>query len=166
MGLLGPIIKGEVGDTIKVHFKNKASRPYTMHPHGVFYDKGSEGAFYDDHTQGELKGDDHVQPNMDRVYEWSIPENHAPTKDDENCLMWAYHSHVMPIEDINTGLIGKHREKITYQIKRGFDTLACICGHSFIFFFDILLIECVDSLNQTAKATRCVGKNGSELKAR
>jgi len=106
LGLLGPIIKGEVGDTIKVHFKNKASRPYTMHPHGVFYDKGSEGALYDDHTQGELKGDDHVQPNMDRVYEWSIPENHAPTKDDENCLMWAYHSHVMPIEDINTGLIG------------------------------------------------------------
>ncbi|XP_068726902.1 hephaestin-like protein [Montipora capricornis] len=106
LGVLGPVIKGEVGDTIKVHFKNMANRPYTMHPHGVFYDKGSEGALYDDHTKGDLKGDDHVQPNMSRVYDWSIPDNHAPTEDDENCLMWAYHSHLSPQEDINTGLIG------------------------------------------------------------
>lgn len=116
LGLLGPIIKGEVGDTLKVHFKNMADRPYTMHPHGVFYDKGSEGAFYDDHTKGDLKGDDHVQPNMNRVYEWTIPKNHAPTKDDENCLTWAYHSHVKPVQDINTGLIGEYN-KIGNKLK-------------------------------------------------
>lgn len=107
VGLLGPIIKGEVGDTLKVHFKNMADRPYTMHPHGVFYDKGSEGALYDDHTEGDQKGDDHVAPNTTRVYEWTIPENHAPTKDDESCLTWVYHSHVKPVKDINTGLIGE-----------------------------------------------------------
>jgi len=43
LGFLGPIIRAEVGDTIKVHLKNFASRPYTIHPHGVFYEKGSEG---------------------------------------------------------------------------------------------------------------------------
>lgn len=49
-GILGPILRAEVGDTIKILFKNNASRPYSMHPHGVFYDKDSEGAPYDDGT--------------------------------------------------------------------------------------------------------------------
>src|SRR6187431_836561 len=31
LGLLGPILRAEVGDTIKVVFKNSASRPYSMH---------------------------------------------------------------------------------------------------------------------------------------
>ena len=84
-----------------------SDRPFTMHPHGVFYDKASEGALYNDHTQGDLKEDDHVQPGGSRVYMWTIPETHAPTKSDENCLTWAYHSHVKPAPDINTGLIGE-----------------------------------------------------------
>ena len=37
-GILGPMIKAEVGDTIKVVFKNMASRPFSIHPHGVFYE--------------------------------------------------------------------------------------------------------------------------------
>jgi FtsP/CotA-like multicopper oxidase with cupredoxin domain len=41
LGLLGPILRGEVGDTIKVVFKNNASHPYSMHPHGVWYQKDS-----------------------------------------------------------------------------------------------------------------------------
>ena len=36
LGILGPLLRGEVGDTIQVVFKNNASRPYSMHPHGVF----------------------------------------------------------------------------------------------------------------------------------
>ncbi|HEU4565302.1 MAG TPA: multicopper oxidase domain-containing protein, partial [Gemmatimonadaceae bacterium] len=46
LGMLGPLIRAQVGDTIKVVFKNNADRPYTMHPHGVFYKKDSEGAPY------------------------------------------------------------------------------------------------------------------------
>ena len=38
-GILGPIIRAEVGDTIRVVFKNNASRPYSMHPHGGFITK-------------------------------------------------------------------------------------------------------------------------------
>jgi len=30
LGMLGPILRGEVGDTIRVVFKNNASRPYSM----------------------------------------------------------------------------------------------------------------------------------------
>ena len=48
LGLLGPILRAEVGETIKVVFRNKASRPYSMHPHGVFYEKSSEGSMYAD----------------------------------------------------------------------------------------------------------------------
>ena len=35
LGILGPVIHAEVGDTIKVVFKNNAHIPYSMHPHGV-----------------------------------------------------------------------------------------------------------------------------------
>jgi FtsP/CotA-like multicopper oxidase with cupredoxin domain len=38
LGILGPLLRAEVGDTIKVVFRNNAGRPYSMHPHGVFYD--------------------------------------------------------------------------------------------------------------------------------
>lgn len=43
LGFLGPVIRAEVGDDIVVHMKNFASRHYSVHPHGVFYEKDSEG---------------------------------------------------------------------------------------------------------------------------
>ena len=60
LGYLGPMIRAVVGDTIKVVFKNHASVPYSVHPHGVFYDKDSEGALYDDGTGGSFKNDDGI----------------------------------------------------------------------------------------------------------
>ena len=47
LGVLGPIIRAEVGDTLKIHFTNLANRSYSVHPHGVFYLKNSEGALYE-----------------------------------------------------------------------------------------------------------------------
>lgn len=44
MGFLGPVIRAEVGDEVHVVFKNLASRPYSIHPHGVHYTKEHEGA--------------------------------------------------------------------------------------------------------------------------
>ena len=35
-GILGPILRAEVDDTITIIFKNNATAPYSMHPHGVF----------------------------------------------------------------------------------------------------------------------------------
>lgn len=43
LGMLGPIIRAEVGDTVKVVFRNMASHNHTMHPHGFRYAKSSEG---------------------------------------------------------------------------------------------------------------------------
>lgn len=45
MGYVGPLIKGETGDVVYVHFRNMASRPYNLHPHGVQYFKNGEGTF-------------------------------------------------------------------------------------------------------------------------
>ena len=39
LGVVGPILHAEVGDTIRVVFKNNAAHPYSMHPHGVLYAK-------------------------------------------------------------------------------------------------------------------------------
>ena len=62
LGVLGPVIRAEVGDTIRVVYRNRCSFPTSMHPHGVFYDKASEGAPYADGTSGARKADDAVPP--------------------------------------------------------------------------------------------------------
>ena len=54
LGILGPVIRAEVGDTVKVTFKNMASRAYSIHPRGVRYDKANEGMTYNDNTDGKL----------------------------------------------------------------------------------------------------------------
>jgi hephaestin len=49
LGVLGPVIRGVVGDTLRVTFKNNLrEQPVSMHPHGVWYGKDSEGAPYAD----------------------------------------------------------------------------------------------------------------------
>ena len=53
-GILGPMIRGVVGDTIKVVFHNKTGMPLSIHPHGVRYDPPDEGAFYDPPRSGSI----------------------------------------------------------------------------------------------------------------
>ncbi|KAJ0065372.1 hypothetical protein NL108_007568 [Boleophthalmus pectinirostris] len=105
-GFLGPMIMAEEGDTIMVQLRNAASRPYSIHPHGLNYTKGNEGAFYPDGTEGQLRRDDAVPPGGTVVYEWTLPEAHSPTNDDSNCLTRFYHSHTHAPRDIASGLVG------------------------------------------------------------
>nr|XP_036872957.1 hephaestin isoform X2 [Manis javanica] len=106
LGFLGPVLQAEVGDVILIHLKNFATRPYTIHPHGVFYKKDSEGSLYPDGSSGWQKADDSVPPGGSHIYNWTIPEGHAPTDADPTCLTWIYHSHVDAPRDIAAGLIG------------------------------------------------------------
>jgi hypothetical protein len=55
LGILGPFLRAEVGDTISVVFKNNGPHTYSMHPHGVFYDKDFEGSAYDDGSATKLQ---------------------------------------------------------------------------------------------------------------
>uniref|UniRef100_A0A8C4LVS5 ferroxidase n=1 Tax=Equus asinus asinus TaxID=83772 RepID=A0A8C4LVS5_EQUAS len=106
LGFLGPILRAEVGDVIVIHLKNFASRPYSLHPHGVFYNKDSEGALYPDGTSGRNKNDDMVPPGKNYTYVWPVREEYAPAPADANCLTWVYHSHIDAPKDICSGLIG------------------------------------------------------------
>lgn len=106
MGILGPSLYGEVGDTIRVVFKNNASRPYSMHPHGVFYDKASEGAPYNDGLPMAQKPGAAVPPGKTYVYTWPVPERAGPGPNDPSSLAWQYHSHVKEMADTNSGLVG------------------------------------------------------------
>ncbi|XP_072029142.1 hephaestin-like protein [Amphiura filiformis] len=106
-GLLGPIIYGEVGDTIKILFKNMASMPYySLHTHGMLYDKISEGAKYADGTSAKDKVDDSIDPGSNHTYEWRVEDISGPTDEESNCIAWPYHSHVLTAHDTNTGVVG------------------------------------------------------------
>jgi FtsP/CotA-like multicopper oxidase with cupredoxin domain len=105
-GILGPILRAEVGDTICILFKNNATRPYSMHPHGVFYRKDSEGALYDDGTSGTDKEDDAVPPGKTHLYTWEVPERTGPGPNDPSSIVWLYHSHTNELKDVDSGLIG------------------------------------------------------------
>ena len=106
LGILGPAIQAEVGDTIRVVFKNNTRYPASMHPHGVFYQKNSEGAQYDDGTSGADKDDDAVPPGGTVTYVWEVPVRAGPGPMDPSSVLWMYHGHVDEPADTNAGLIG------------------------------------------------------------
>jgi FtsP/CotA-like multicopper oxidase with cupredoxin domain len=106
LGILGPLIRAEVGDTIKVVFKNRTKLFCTIHPHGLEYGKKMEGAMYSDGTSGADKKGDMVHPGETYTYVWSVPERSGPGPGDPSSIIWMYHSHFVESRDINSGLIG------------------------------------------------------------
>jgi len=103
LGILGPAIHAEVGDTVKVVFKNNARFPFSIHPHGVFYQKDSEGAPYNDGTD---KSGALVIPGGNHTYIWQVPERAGPGTHDTSSIVWMYHSHVDEVKDTLAGLVG------------------------------------------------------------
>ena len=106
LGILGPIIHAEVGDVIKVVFKNQASRPYSIHPHGVFYTKSSEGMTYSDGGSATEKLSGAVAPGQTYTYTWQVPQRAGPGRYDPSSVVWLYHSHVDEQKDVDSGLVG------------------------------------------------------------
>jgi FtsP/CotA-like multicopper oxidase with cupredoxin domain len=109
LGLLGPVIRAEVGDTILVHFRNNARFPTSLHPHGVFYAKDSEGSPYTDSADdltNTAPGDDNVSQGGEWTYTWEVPQRAGPGPADPSSVAWPYHSHPDEPGDTNAGLIG------------------------------------------------------------
>ena len=136
LGILGPVIHAEVGDTIKVVFKNNAHYPFSIHPHGVVYSKGFEGADYNNGsnfnngsnnnssnnqipnessnanisasttTAANVVDGGAVPPGKIFTYIWQIPERAGPGSNDPSSILWSYHSHVDEVADTNAGLVG------------------------------------------------------------
>ncbi len=104
--ILGPVIHAAVGDTIKVVFRNACPFRTSLHPHGVFYEKDSEGAPYNDGTSSSDKSDDAVPTGGRHTYIWQVPERAGPGPEDGSSVMWMYHSHTDEIADVYAGLMG------------------------------------------------------------
>ena len=103
LGVIGPIIRAEVGDTIVVNFFNRGSQPYSMHPHGVRYDKNSEGSYHPGIPTG---AGGQVAPGASFVYTWKADAGSGPGVAGPSSVVWWYHSHVNETADINAGLLG------------------------------------------------------------
>jgi len=106
LGILGPLIRAEVGDVIKVFFKNNTKFLCSMHPHGLAYGKDSEGALYSDNAPADAKKGDGVPPGQTYTYTWTVPERAGPGPGDSSSILWVYHSHFVEPRDMNTGLFG------------------------------------------------------------
>lgn len=107
LGVLGPIIRAEVGDTVIVHFRNRASFPAGMHPHGFRYDKDSEGAHYMGVDAGQPPGAGaEIMPGDSFDYKWVADADSGPGPNDPSSLVWWYHSHIDEPAETNRGLLG------------------------------------------------------------
>lgn len=107
LGILGPLIRAAVGDTIYIVFRNNtANKEVSLHPHGLFYTKSSEGSAYDDTTKDNDKSDEAIPPGGSHEFRWQVPERAGPGPEDPDSIAWLYHSHAHEPEDTNAGLIG------------------------------------------------------------
>jgi manganese oxidase len=107
LGILGPLIRAEVGGVIHVHFKNNTRiRWVSLHPHGLQYDKPSEGAMYTDGRTTVADVSNMVAPGGVRRYVWNVPERSGPMHGDAGSVLWMYHSHFVEGHDMNSGLVG------------------------------------------------------------
>lgn len=100
LGILGPIIRAEVGDTVVVHFRNLARGYHSIHVHGLRYNKKNEGAIYANNLPGIA-----VPPGGDFTYRWLADAGSGPAAG-ESSRMWLYHGHVNEPVETNSGLIG------------------------------------------------------------
>ena len=103
LGILGPIIRAEVGDTVFVHFRNRSTKgSFGMHPHGFRYDKDNEGAHYLPAPGAGAM----ILPGKEFTYRWYADEKSGPGPADPNSLVWWYHSHITEYQETNLGLLG------------------------------------------------------------
>lgn len=119
LGIMGPFIRTEVKDLLTVSFsepfllvsdttcsltypvlnqvifKNKASRPYSFHLHGV-YDRNQGAGVAQTSSSSAPPGlpGEPVPPGEARTYNWKISKKQGPTDSEFDCKTGAYYSTV------------------------------------------------------------------------
>lgn len=88
LGIMGPVMRAEVGDTITVHFKNDTHTALNMRPHGL----------------PSTAGPDVVAPGDRKTYRWSVPESVGPGPADGSSIVWTYGADGTRFDD--SGLYG------------------------------------------------------------
>ncbi|KFZ48540.1 Coagulation factor VIII, partial [Podiceps cristatus] len=102
-GILGPVIKGEVGDQFKIVFRNLASRPYNIYPHGLTSVRPYHAM---KPSQDKDVKDIPIPPGQSFTYSWKVTTEDGPTQADPRCLTRFYYSSINPVQDMASGLIG------------------------------------------------------------
>ena len=102
LGILGPVLRAEVGDTLRVVVRNNARQPYSLHVHGLRYAPSSEGAM----TAGSPGPWGIIPPGGTYTYVFDVPARAGPGSNDPSSIVWPYHSHADEGVDENTGLVG------------------------------------------------------------
>lgn len=86
-GIPGPTIRANVGDTIRIHFRNNDQHfgfPHSIHAHGVAYSPESDGAWtWADQSPGTA-----VSVGDNYTYEYTVVPESVGT--------WPYHDHSVP----------------------------------------------------------------------
>lgn len=114
LGVLGPIIRAEVGDIVNILFVNATAGPlegnYGMHPHGFRYAKDSEGAHYFGVNSGPIVGAPgagaQVGAGQSFPYTWEADVDSGPGLGETSSKVWWYHSHIDEPFETNLGLLG------------------------------------------------------------
>jgi FtsP/CotA-like multicopper oxidase with cupredoxin domain len=101
LGILRPVIRAEVGDSIVVNFLNRSRTWHSIYPHGLRYDKSSEGALYLHPSPGSR-----VLPGSRFTYHWFADQGSGPGKETPNSVVWWYHPHTDEPSEVNAGLVG------------------------------------------------------------
>jgi manganese oxidase len=76
LGLMGPVLHAEVGDTIVIHFKNRSHISADMEPIGPV-------------TAAAAKP---IPPGWSATYRWEIGDDAGPGPDDPSSTLWLYWS--------------------------------------------------------------------------
>ncbi len=104
LGILGPVIRANVGDSVLVYFKNKTSVNASIHVHGLLYDAHSEGSPYNNGANGDGSS---IAPGGKYRYQYYAREGSGPASAQASSVVWLYHSHVnMDESDLYSGLVG------------------------------------------------------------
>ena len=107
LGFLGPLVRAEVGDTIKIVFRNNAKFAAAVHPHGVFYNKDSEGAQLQRRLDAAAtRPTTPCRPAARTPTRGRCPSAPARPTHEGSSAFWMYHSHNDEIRDVASGLIG------------------------------------------------------------
>ncbi|KAK9963756.1 hypothetical protein ABG768_006921 [Culter alburnus] len=101
--LMGPELRGEVGDKFQIIFKNMASRPFNIYPNGLTSVQPLKAANKD--KQVDLRSLA-VPPGEIMMYLWKLTSEDGPTDADPRCLTRLYQSMVDPVRDVASGLVG------------------------------------------------------------
>lgn len=88
LGITGPIMRAEVGDTLVVVFKNNTHLALNMRPHGL----------------PSTSAADAVAPGGHRTYRWGVPASAGPGPSDGSSILWTYGADGTRFDD--SGLYG------------------------------------------------------------